>query len=1051
MWVMRKLFAPRVVSRRSISLVAVALMTAVFVVLGPLIRPVTAESATWNGDQLTYEGNTYAKEGDVVSASDSRNRAGEVAYTWVETTSSGAKKAHTIFFDNASDIQAKDKATLIIYDYTPPSTYKNASSPTTLDIRADLLGDQVDNDTELGTSCSSDVFGGLGWILCAVSQWLADAVDQLYELVASFLDVPPITTNSSDNAMYDVWKVMLTIANVCFAIAFIIVIFSQITGAGFSNYSLKSMLPRLVIAAILVNISYWICALAIDLSNIFGHSIQAIFVNIRENISISNTDALNAIDFTNVTTAILSGGAVVAGGITISMATAGSASSLGFMILAALVSVVFAVFVAFVILAARQALITVFTVISPLAFVAYILPNTEEYFTKWRKSFMTLLLFFPIFALVFGGSQLAGTILIQQGITTNRLEIIILGLVVQGIALFITPLIVNFSQGLLGRFAGIVNDRTKGPLDRFRNWANENAEVQASERRAAVADKIRAHQGKRGVSNRIWQAGSYLTPGGMSAHAAMAKHNRDARKAINDDFVKNTADLRRQELSDAAEEKRRNNGSLNAFERARAIQRDREISSTDLKFRADKYQERIAEEGKELSQSRLIAKNEDGSANQGFDQQLHGAVQSSTVTAANTERMEKEFAAIVDEWKAGRTGYDAPEYAAATRQFQEALRGAKTIDAANRMKDLHFAVSQETERATSAQHTAQAQVVTEYKENEAARIYAGGIDEHGATRVFASAKSQLVETQLKNIENSRSLLSDYTSAQLLTLQETGVDKSGKNVSSNVVLRDAAMREIMLSKGNNWSYQKIKDQIAIQHGMIQDEDGMYYTVERDANKNVIMEEFTRDDGTIGKRAKKGARITDQSVIERNIDVQQLLVDSIGKSHLKLAHVSGTDQANMGAGTFIETGQDSIVRDIGQGKFGEDRWVSMDIDELMRTLQIVRDPRAFDSLGDKAGKARADMMASIDQALENPYLRGKIKERERGMMSSIASYLDPRDTRTPKEKENTYLVNDHGGRASSLGDPGARVTEALVKAPKYYKYNRFNDFKDGAGAP
>ncbi|QQR51771.1 hypothetical protein IPF89_04465 [Candidatus Saccharibacteria bacterium] len=63
------------------------------------------------------------------------------------------------------------------------------------------------------------------------------------------------------------------------------------------------------------------------------------------------------------------------------------------------------------ILIGRQALIILLIVISPLAFVAYLLPNTENLFKKWYKLFSTLLLLFPIVALVFGASKLASTIL----------------------------------------------------------------------------------------------------------------------------------------------------------------------------------------------------------------------------------------------------------------------------------------------------------------------------------------------------------------------------------------------------------------------------------------------------------------------------------------------------------------------------------------------------------------------------------------------------------------------------------------------------------------
>ena len=66
------------------------------------------------------------------------------------------------------------------------------------------------------------------------------------------------------------------------------------------------------------------------------------------------------------------------------------------------------------IMAARQALIVILIIISPLAFVCYLLPGTEKWFKKWRDLFFTMLVFFPAFAVIFGGAQLAGIIIIQN-------------------------------------------------------------------------------------------------------------------------------------------------------------------------------------------------------------------------------------------------------------------------------------------------------------------------------------------------------------------------------------------------------------------------------------------------------------------------------------------------------------------------------------------------------------------------------------------------------------------------------------------------------------
>jgi uncharacterized membrane protein YhaH (DUF805 family) len=80
------------------------------------------------------------------------------------------------------------------------------------------------------------------------------------------------------------------------------------------------------------------------------------------------------------------------------------------------------------IMAARQALIIILIIVSPLAFVCYLLPGTEKWFKKWRDSFLTMLVFFPAFAVVFGGAQLAGIIIIQNASGSNGAIMHILGM-----------------------------------------------------------------------------------------------------------------------------------------------------------------------------------------------------------------------------------------------------------------------------------------------------------------------------------------------------------------------------------------------------------------------------------------------------------------------------------------------------------------------------------------------------------------------------------------------------------------------------------------------
>lgn len=257
--------------------------------------------------------------------------------------------------------------------------------------------------TDEQSSCAID---GIGWIVCPVVILLAGLADGSFTILSDTLLRTDVNIISTDSPTYEAWVIMRNIANVLFVIVFLIIIFSQLTGSGISNYGVKKMLPRLVVAAILVNMSFIICQLAVDLSNILGYSIKDAIGGVGVDIieASGSTDGVSpwagGDGFLGIAGGVL---AIAAGGVLIYAMI----SVLVPVLLAAVLALVMILFI----LIARQALIVILIVLSPLAFVAFLLPNTEKLFTQWRKIFTSLLLVFPITALVFGLSSLTADIL----------------------------------------------------------------------------------------------------------------------------------------------------------------------------------------------------------------------------------------------------------------------------------------------------------------------------------------------------------------------------------------------------------------------------------------------------------------------------------------------------------------------------------------------------------------------------------------------------------------------------------------------------------------
>ncbi|TWP17793.1 hypothetical protein EUA68_01295 [TM7 phylum sp. oral taxon 352] len=419
---------------------------------------VYAVDAEWSSHNLTYNKEKYTKVSDDKKIKQFNLPDNSLVYV---NEDKNKKETKVIYFPS-SEISSLSSATYAVYSFTPPNTYEQTSTSTI----------SIESPSENSTSTSCDV-QGIGWIICPVSNWLADGIDFMYSALQEFLKTKPLETTNQNSGIYLAWVIMRNISNVAFIVAFLVIIYSQLTSVGISNYGVKKMLPRLIIAAVLVNLSFTFCAVLLDLSNVTGYAFQDAFMGIKNTISTVGENTGVGWTWSEVIVMILSNGAL-AGGV---VATVAMGAELLPLALSALVGIGLVLLLVLLIMAARQALIIILIIISPLAFVCYLLPGTEKWFKKWRDLFFTMLVFFPAFAVIFGGAQLAGIIIIQNATGANGGIMQILGMVVQVIPLALTPIILKLSGGVLGKFAGFVNDKNKGLYDRTKNYSKDRRET----------------------------------------------------------------------------------------------------------------------------------------------------------------------------------------------------------------------------------------------------------------------------------------------------------------------------------------------------------------------------------------------------------------------------------------------------------------------------------------------------------------------------------------------------------------------------------------------
>ncbi len=339
-------------------------------------------------------------------------------------------------------------------------------------------------DPQEGTvNICSEESGSLSWLVCPATGFLAKITDGIYSIIEEYLTISPLTS-ATDSPFHQIWAIFRDITNIVFVILLLIAIISQLTGIGLSNYSIKKLLPKIVLTAILINLSYIVCSLCVDLSNILGASLRGLFASIESTVTptgIVASSTSSSIDYTLLVGAF--SGAVIATGFAI-----GATGGLGYVFLSllpVLLAAVVSVIIAYITIAARQALVYVLIMVSPLAFVCYLLPNTSNWFNTWKKSLTQMLLFYPMFAALFGACSLVGWVIIAAAEAPLML---ILGMAIKVVPLFLAWNLLKMSGTLPGQVNSILRGIAAHPLGAFHRYTSEHAALRRAE---YTAQKLR--------------------------------------------------------------------------------------------------------------------------------------------------------------------------------------------------------------------------------------------------------------------------------------------------------------------------------------------------------------------------------------------------------------------------------------------------------------------------------------------------------------------------------------------------------------------------------
>ena len=360
-------------------------------------------------------------------------------------------------------------------------------------------------------SCGVD---GVGWLVCPLMSFAGSLGDASYSAISQFLSIDPgiFKNDSTSGGLKQAWDFFRDIANATFALIFLWVIFSQISNVGISNYGIKRILPRLIIGALLVNLSFYLCQLAVDLSNILGFSLKGVLEGAASGI---DTQSAATGSFNNL---FVIGLALTGIGLFIFLAVS----------IPTILSLLLVLLVVLVILIVRQSAIILLIAISPLAFAAWLLPNTENLFKKWVSVFRGLLIVFPVISLLYGAGKLAGAVLAASATDdpNNPKETMqFAALAASILPLGATPFVIKSSLSSLGNIgaklgglSSMANKRLGGAIgtsrlnDLKKGWQKSSAKRQAN-RRSGNTWLGRGADTLRGSNSRLARgAGIMLNP-----------------------------------------------------------------------------------------------------------------------------------------------------------------------------------------------------------------------------------------------------------------------------------------------------------------------------------------------------------------------------------------------------------------------------------------------------------------------------------------------------------------------------------------------------------
>lgn len=344
---------------------------------------------------------------------------------------------------------------------------------------------EEENKGECGTKLDT-----IGYFVCPLLEKLVDFADGTWGLFEYLLQTDPLP--SEEGPLQSAWNGLRDVANAILAIIFLAIIISQVSNVGISNYGVKKMLPRLIIAAITINMSYFLMQVIVDVANILGANLYHFISDLAPAVDPKD------VGWGTIITDIIAGGITIGGGLLAGKAAwsaaAGMDAKVGLLLLLVfIIPAILGLIAGLMALVFRTGIIPVLAISSPIAIAAWVLPNTQKLFEKWKSTFLGMVFLYPLASMYCGGLKFVALIILSSKNDAN--EVLFRMMAVTMLLLgtgFVAVLAIKSNSIMGGMINGIKNAGNKltaPAVNSLSSYAGAMAGAAKARRKSEIASR----------------------------------------------------------------------------------------------------------------------------------------------------------------------------------------------------------------------------------------------------------------------------------------------------------------------------------------------------------------------------------------------------------------------------------------------------------------------------------------------------------------------------------------------------------------------------------